>query len=140
MARKNDREAEATTAEMRATDTHGYELQATEPAGQPPAPYDERQPEEVQANAREKEQPRQRTVASSTWAALIIGAILLILLLVFIMQNQDSVELQVFAWQLNFPIGVGMLLSAITGALIMAIFGGWRMVELNREVKKLRRK
>ncbi|WKD61468.1 hypothetical protein CCICO_07240 [Corynebacterium ciconiae DSM 44920] len=77
-----------------------------------------------------------RTIASSTWAALIIGALLLILLLVFIMQNQQAVELQLFAWTFEFPAGVGFLLAAIVGALIMAMAGIVRMFELRRQVKK----
>lgn len=74
------------------------------------------------------------SAAGSTWVALIIGALLLILLLVFILQNQQSVRLQMFAWEVNFPIGVGMLIAAITGALIMALVGGVRMIQLRRQV------
>ncbi|WP_315150325.1 DUF1049 domain-containing protein, partial [Corynebacterium variabile] len=37
-----------------------------------------------------------RTIAGSTWVALIIGAVVLVLLLVFILQNGDSAELNVF--------------------------------------------
>lgn len=78
----------------------------------------------------------QRTFAATTWAALIVGALLLILLLVFIMQNQQSVELTLFAWKFSFPAGVGFLLAAIAGALIMALVGGVRMLELRRLAKK----
>ena len=80
------------------------------------------------------------SVAGSTWAALIIGALLLILLLVFILQNQQSVELNLFAWSFAFPAGIGYLFSAITGALIMALVGGVRMLELRRQVRKQRRR
>ncbi|MBC3185326.1 DUF1049 domain-containing protein [Corynebacterium sp. zg-331] len=77
-----------------------------------------------------------RTFAATTWAALIVGALLLIILLVFIMQNQQSVELTLFAWRFSFPAGVGFLLAAIAGALIMALVGGVRMFELRRLAKK----
>ncbi|GAB2512827.1 hypothetical protein CATRI_08100 [Corynebacterium atrinae] len=76
------------------------------------------------------------SLAGSTWAALIIGALLLILLLVFILQNQQSIELNLFAWSFSFPAGIGYLFSAITGALIMALVGGVRMLELRRQLKK----
>lgn len=69
---------------------------------------------------------------------MIIGALLLILLLVFIMQNQHTVDLTLFAWEFTVPAGVGVLLAAIAGALIMALVGGVRMLELRRELKKLR--
>lgn len=75
------------------------------------------------------------TAVGSTWVALIVGAIILILLLVFIMQNGDSVTLQMFAWEWNFPIGVGMLISAVAGALIAASVGTVRIMQLRRQVK-----
>ncbi|WP_336620393.1 lipopolysaccharide assembly protein LapA domain-containing protein [Corynebacterium frankenforstense] len=77
-----------------------------------------------------------RTVAGSTWVAMIIGALLLILLLVFIMQNPEAVELKLFAWEFSVPSGVGFLLAAIVGALIMALVGGVRMFELRRAAKR----
>ncbi|MCZ9308420.1 LapA family protein [Corynebacterium uberis] len=78
----------------------------------------------------------QRTIAGATWTALIVGAGLLILLLIFIMQNQQSVDLNLFAWHFTFPAGVGFLLAAIVGALIMALVGGVRMLELRRHAKR----
>ena len=81
---------------------------------------------------------KRRTLAGSTWVSMIIGALLLILLLVFIMQNQHSVDLTLFAWEFTVPAGVGVLLATIAGALIMALVGGVRMLELRRELKKLR--
>lgn len=74
------------------------------------------------------------SVAGSTWVALSIGAVILILLLVFILQNQESVKLQMFAWQWNFPIGVGMLIAAIAGALVMASVGAVRILQLRRQI------
>lgn len=75
------------------------------------------------------------SIAGSTWIALIAGCVLLILLLVFILQNQQAAELNFFAWSFAFPTGVGFLLAAIAGALIMALVGGVRMLELRRQVK-----
>ena len=74
--------------------------------------------------------------ASSTWVALIVGALLLILLLIFIMQNQQTVELHLFGWTWNFPLGVGLLLASITGGLIMACAGIWKMFEMKRQLRR----
>lgn len=76
------------------------------------------------------------SLAGSTWVALIIGALILVLLLVFILQNMDTVTLHMFAWQWNFPIGVGMLIAAVGGALVMASVGAVRIVQLRRQVAK----
>ena len=80
------------------------------------------------------------SIAASTWIALIIGFLLLILLIVFILQNQQSVELNIFAWSGAFPAGIAFLLFAIGGALFMALIGGWRMLELRRQIKRLGKK
>ncbi|MGO3257718.1 LapA family protein [Corynebacterium variabile] len=77
-----------------------------------------------------------RTIAGSTWVALIIGAVVLVLLLVFILQNGDSAELNVFFWTWNFPIGVGMLIAAVGGALVAASIGTIRIFQLRRQVRK----
>lgn len=79
------------------------------------------------------------SVANSTWIALIIGLLILILLIVFIMQNQQQIELNLFAWTFHFPAGIGYLITAIAGGLIVAMVGMVRMIELSRQVRKLRK-
>ena len=88
--------------------------------------------------ATETKQPSgvQGSFAGGTWIALIAGALLLIVLLVFIMQNQDQVDLVLFAWNFRFPAGIGFLLAAVSGALIMALVGGVRMFQLRRQIIK----
>ena len=81
-----------------------------------------------------------KTTAGSMWVGLVISAILLIVLLVFILQNQQPTELNLFAWSWTFPAGVGMLFAAILGALITALVGGWRMFELRRQIRNAGRK
>lgn len=75
------------------------------------------------------------SLAGGTWAALIVGILLLVLLLVFIIQNQQQAQVNLFAWTWHFPAGVAYLISAIIGAAIMALVGGWRMFELSRQIR-----
>lgn len=94
------------------------------------------------APATEPAAPQQKvrgSLAGGAWVALILGTLLLIILLVFILQNQQQVALNLFTWTFSVPAGVGFLLAAIAGALIMAIVGGVRMFELRRQVKKARK-
>ncbi|WP_408930652.1 lipopolysaccharide assembly LapA domain-containing protein [Corynebacterium axilliensis] len=74
--------------------------------------------------------------AASTWIALIVGFLLLIVLIIFILQNQHEVPMNFLNWSVEFPAGVTYLICAIAGALIMALVGGWRMFELRRQVRK----
>ena len=76
------------------------------------------------------------SAAGGTWVGLIVGAILLIVLLTFILQNQEKFDLHMFAWSIQLPVGAGMLLSAILGALIMALVGGVRILQLRRQVRR----
>lgn len=76
------------------------------------------------------------TMAGTTWVALIAGMLLLVLLLIFIVQNQAPVEVQFFTWNFTLPTGVTILLSSIIGAAIMTLVGIIRMWQLRRQVKK----
>ena len=58
------------------------------------------------------------TRTAALWSALIVGFLILILLLVFIMQNTDSTTVNFLAWQWNLPVGVAILLSAVCGGLL----------------------
>lgn len=78
----------------------------------------------------------QRSNAGTMWTSLIVGAFLLVILLVFILQNQEPANLKFFGWEAEFPTGVGMLIAAIIGALIMAAVGGTRIIQLRRQVVK----
>ncbi|WP_431813799.1 LapA family protein [Kocuria sp. cx-455] len=81
--------------------------------------------------------PTKRGVSGIVWAALILGVIILILLLIFIIQNNVSTRFEYMAWQFSLPLGVAMLLSAVAGALVMALVGSVRMLTLSHRVRKL---
>lgn len=72
----------------------------------------------------------------NTWIGLIAGALILIVLLVFILQNLDQVQVGLFFWHFSLPLGVAVLLSVIGGALVMALVGGVRIIQLRRAAKK----
>jgi uncharacterized integral membrane protein len=76
------------------------------------------------------------TRAAALWSALIVGFVILILLLVFIMQNTDSATVHFFAWEWNLPIGVGVLMAAVCGGLLTVAAGTARIVQLRRAAKK----
>lgn len=98
-------------------------------------------PEQQKAFAKfQKEQKKVKgSVAASTWIALILGFLLLILLIIFMLQNQQSVEMNFFTWSGQFPAGIAFLIFAIGGALIMALVGGLRMFELRRQLSKAKK-
>ncbi len=70
----------------------------------------------------------------NAWVALIVAALLGIVLLIFILQNSESTEVEMLFWNFSLPLGVTILLSVIAGALVMALVGGVRIVQLRRAV------
>ena len=76
------------------------------------------------------------TRAAALWSSLIVGFVILILLLVFIMQNTDSTTIHFIAWEWNLPVGVAILLSAVCGGLLTVAAGTARIVQLRSAAKK----
>lgn len=76
-------------------------------------------------------------MSAGMWVSLIIGAVIVVLLLVFILQNNVPAEFKYFGWQFELPLGVAMLFAAIGGILIAGIIGSVRIFVLNRKLRKI---
>jgi uncharacterized integral membrane protein len=76
------------------------------------------------------------TRAAALWSAMIGGFLILILLLVFILQNTGSASIHLFAWQWNLPVGVAILLAAVCGGLLTVAAGTTRIIQLRRAAKR----
>ena len=77
-----------------------------------------------------------RTRTAGAWIGLVVGALILILLLVFILQNGTSTTINMLFWSFDLPLGVSMLFAAIAGALIMALVGGARILQLRKAYRR----
>lgn len=77
-----------------------------------------------------------RSRVGNTWVALIVAALLGIVLLIFILQNSENADVEMLFWNFSLPLGVTILLSVIAGALVMALVGGVRIVQLRRAVHR----
>ncbi|ACY21362.1 Uncharacterized integral membrane protein-like protein [Gordonia bronchialis DSM 43247] len=111
----------------------------------PPVPSaDEHADAERQALLAERDALRdtvrdvEHTRTRATYFGLVIGAIILILLLVFILQNLESQQIMLIFWEVNLPVGVSLLIAAIAGALLVALIGGLRMLQMRRALRKAR--
>jgi uncharacterized integral membrane protein len=76
------------------------------------------------------------TRAAALWSAMIGGFLILILLLVFILQNTGSASIHLFAWEWNLPVGVAILLAAVCGGLLTVAAGSTRIIQLRRAAKR----
>lgn len=75
----------------------------------------------------------------SAWVGLVLGALVTVLLLIFIAQNTTSTDVRYLGWEFSLPLGVLILLAAIAGALIMALFAGFRILQLRMRARKARK-
>ena len=76
-------------------------------------------------------------VTGGTWIALILGALILVMLLIFILQNNVPADFAYLGWTFTLPLGVAMLFAAIAGVLVMALFGSVRLIKLSHRVRRL---
>jgi lipopolysaccharide assembly protein A len=56
---------------------------------------------------------------SGAWTALVLGMIALVLVLIFILQNQQTVEIAYLFFRGSLPLAVALLFAAIVGALVV---------------------
>ena len=77
--------------------------------------------------------PKTRT--GSAHAGLIAGVIVLVLLLVFILENTQSVKISYFGASGHLALGVALLLAAVGGALLVGIVGTARIAQVKRHAK-----
>ena len=72
--------------------------------------------------------PRTRT--AGLWIASVLFAVVLLLLLIFILQNGQRAEISFFGAHAHLPVGVALLLAAVFGILLVALPGTARIVQL----------
>lgn len=82
---------------------------------------------------------RKVTRAGMVWAGTITALILLVLLIIFIAQNQDVVTLRYFNLVGQFNLGLALLLAAVGGGILAAIAGGVRIIQLHAIIRRLQR-
>ncbi|ALG31014.1 hypothetical protein AOZ07_17820 [Glutamicibacter halophytocola] len=73
------------------------------------------------------------------WTATVLGIIVLILLIIFIAQNQDQVTLRYFTYEGQVNLGLALFIAAVGGALVVAIAGVARVIQLRATAKKKRK-
>ena len=81
-----------------------------------------------------------RTRLSGAWTAVVVGLVALVAILVFILQNQQSVQVSFLFFSGHLPLAVALLFAMILGALIVVAFGAARILQLRMVAGRARRK
>lgn len=79
------------------------------------------------------------TRASAAWLATGVALVLLILLIVFILQNSTSVEVHFLGMSGTIPLGMALLIAAVGGGVVVAIAGVARVTQLRMNARRTRR-
>ena len=115
---------------------------------QPTAPPDQAQPEPVppQQAAPPAAAPHplpqhriKRTRTSGIWVAVGFFAVILLLLLIFILQNGTQVSVSYLGMHGHLPLGVALLLAAVCGVLLVVLAGAARISQLRTTARRHRR-
>jgi uncharacterized integral membrane protein len=105
-----------------------------DPGPPPPGSLSAGSPQRSRAGARPTRPPRTRT--SAAFKGFVGGAVVLLLLLIFILENTQSAKISYFGATGKVALGVALLLAAVGGALLVAIVGAARISQLRKHAKR----
>ena len=80
-----------------------------------------------------------RTRIGGVWFAAASFAVILLLLLIFILENSHRVDVAFFGAHGHLPLGVALLLAAVLGILMVVIPGTARIIQLRITARRHRR-
>ena len=80
-----------------------------------------------------------RTRTSGIWVAVGFFAVILLLLLIFILQNGTDVSVSYLGMHGHLPLGVALLLAAVSGVLLVVLAGAARISQLRATARRHRR-
>ena len=112
---------------------------ATQPTMRPVSPVPEGPTVPTPSSTTEpvtQAQPAARSRSGILWTGLVLSALVLLLLLIFILQNSAPVQVNFLFASGTLPTGVALLLAAIAGLLLVAIPGGLRILQLRRAARR----
>jgi uncharacterized integral membrane protein len=81
-----------------------------------------------------------QTRLSGAWTAVVIGIVVLVVILIFILQNLQSVEVSFLPFHGQLPLAVALLFAMILGALLVVAIGAARILELRMVAGRARRR
>lgn len=80
--------------------------------------------------------PLRGSRTSGLWFAVVASAVVLVLLIIFIAQNTDPVNVRFLGWEGETPLAVALLAATVAGLILATIAGTMRIWQLRRRVKR----
>lgn len=79
------------------------------------------------------------TRASALWGATGAALLLLVLLIIFMLQNSTKVEVHFLGLTGTIPLGTALLIAAVGGGVAVAVAGVARITQLRMSARRTRR-
>jgi uncharacterized integral membrane protein len=76
------------------------------------------------------------TKVGSAWLALTPALAFLVVVIVFIVENRQDVQVSFFGAHWTLPLGVDLLLAAVLGGLVVFLLGSLRILQLRRVARQ----
>lgn len=73
------------------------------------------------------------TRAGMIWVAVSAGLVVLVLLIIFILQNQDRVTVHYLGVAGELSLGMALFIAAVAGGVLVAIAGAARILQLRSQ-------
>ncbi len=92
---------------------------------------------QAKAPSQEKERdPLRGSRTSGLWAGVVTLGLVLVLLVIFITQNTQEVQVTFLGWSGRAPLSVALLVAALAGLFLAAISAMLRMWQVRRRVRR----
>lgn len=88
------------------------------------------------ASTRHTKDPFRASRTSGLWAGLLSMAVVLVLLIVFIAQNTQEVEVTFLGWSGRTSLALALLIAAVAGLFLAAVSASLRMWQVRRRVRR----
>ena len=112
---------------------------AETPAGQPAPDTTPQAPPQPPAPPAPAQHTLKRTRTSGLWVAVGCFAVILLLLLIFILQNSQKVDISYMGAHGHLPLGVALLFAAVCGVILVVLAGTARISQLRTTARRHRR-
>ena len=92
--------------------------------------------QDTEEQARPGRDPLRRSRTSGAWFAVAGLGIVLLLMIIFILQNTQSVEVSFLGWNGHAPLAVSLLIATVAGLFLALVAGSLRILQLRRRVRR----
>lgn len=79
-----------------------------------------------------KQEPVPHTRMGAAWFGICLAALLLVVLIVFMLQNTGAVEVTFLGLHGTLPLSAALLIAAVGGSLVTAVIAVARLTQLRR--------